>query len=284
MDCKVNNKANINTLKVACFGDVCGEIGRNVLIEYLNNNKHLFDFIIVNGENSAHGFGITQKIYDQFIEAGVDVVTLGNHSFDQKNDLQIFDRNPNLIRPLNYPKGTIGHGYTVVNRKGLNIMVINLIGRTFMEYNDDPFYTINEFLNINKLGVKIDAIFIDFHAEVSSEKLAMAHYLDGRISGLFGTHTHVPTADAQILANGTGFISDCGMCGDYKSVIGMDITAPIMRFTSKINAHAKFIPANDKNSAYACGVVFEINRNGKCVNITPIRSGGEYLKEQKPFK
>lgn len=266
------------TIKVACFGDVCGEVGRNVLTNYLKINKHLFDFIIVNGENSAHGFGITQKIYNRFISEGVDVVTLGNHSFDQKSDLQMFDSNPNLIRPLNYPKGTIGHGYTIVNRNGLNIMVINLIGRLFMEYNDDPFYTINEFLNINKLGLKADAIFIDFHAEASSEKIAMAHYLDGRISGIFGTHTHVPTADAQILANGTGFISDCGMCGDYNSVIGMDSKAPILRFTSKINAHIKLNPANNVNSACVCGVVFEVDRNGKCINIQTIRHGSNYLK------
>ena len=272
-----------NTVKVACFGDVCGEVGRSALIEYLKLNRHLFDFVVVNGENSAHGFGITQKIYDQFINGGVDVVTLGNHSFDQKSDLQIFDSNPNLVRPLNYPKGTIGHGYTIVNRNGLNIMVINLIGRLFMEYNDDPFYVINEFLNINKLGVKVDAIFIDFHAEASSEKIAMAHYLDGRISGLFGTHTHVPTADAQILANGTGYISDCGMCGAYNSVIGMEVNSPILRFTSKINAHVKFSPSTNKDSACTCGVVFEINRNGKCINISSIRSGGNFLKEQKNF-
>ena len=272
-----------NTLKVACFGDVCGEVGRNVLIEYLRINKHLFDLIIVNGENSAHGFGITQKIYDKFISEGIDVVTLGNHSFDQKNDLQMFDRNPNLVRPLNYPKGTIGHGYTIVNRNGLNIMVINLIGRLFMEYNDDPFYTINEFLSINKLGLNADAIFIDFHAEASSEKIAMAHYLDGRISGLFGTHTHVPTADAQILSNGTGYISDCGMCGDYDSVIGMEANSPILRFTSKINAHAKLIPSSQKNSACACGVVFEINRNGQCINIKPIRWGGTFLMDKKEY-
>lgn len=272
-----------NTLKVACFGDVCGEVGRNILIEYLRINKHLFDFIIVNGENSAHGFGITQKIYDKFISEGIDVVTLGNHSFDQKNDLQMFDRNPNLVRPLNYPKGTIGHGYTIVNRNGLNIMVINLIGRLFMEYNDDPFYTINEFLSINKLGLNADAIFIDFHAEASSEKIAMAHYLDGRISGLFGTHTHIPTADAQILSNGTGYISDCGMCGDYDSVIGMEASSPILRFTSKINAHAKLIPASKKNSACACGIVFETNRNGQCININPIRWGGTFLMDKKEY-
>ncbi len=272
-----------NNLRIACFGDVCGEVGRNILIEYLRINKYLFDFIIVNGENSAHGFGITQKIYDQFINEGVDVVTLGNHSFDQKNDLQMFDRNPNLVRPLNYPNGTIGHGYTIVNKNGLNIMVINLIGRLFMEYNDDPFYIINEFLNINKLGLKANAIFIDFHAEASSEKIAMAHYLDGRISGMFGTHTHVPTADAQILDNGTGFISDCGMCGDYNSVIGMEANSPILRFTSKINSHIKLTPATNRNSACVCGVVFEINRNGKCININTIRSGGIFLREQRKF-
>ena len=272
-------------IKIACFGDICGEAGRTGLINYLSTHRQLFDFIIANGENSAHGFGITQKICNQLFNSGIDVITLGNHTFDQSYDLQMFDRNNNLIRPLNYPKGTPGHGYTLVDLPtiGKKIMVINLIGRLFMEYNNDPFFTIDEFLNIHRLGITADAILIDMHAEASSEKMALAHYLDGRVSGIFGTHTHVPTADIQILPNGTGFISDCGMCGDYNSVIGMEATVAIERLTNKLSAHTKLSPAIDMNSTCICGAVFEINRYGKCVDVHTIRVGGSFLKEQHDY-
>ncbi len=270
-------------MRIAFFGDVVGKSGREAVIEYIKNNKSRkgFDFIIVNGENAAHGFGITQNICDQLFYVGVDVITLGNHTFDQKDDLQLFDREKRLIRPLNYPKGTPGKGFVIIEMpfSKRKVMVINLIGRLFLEANDDPFFIMNEFLNDYKLGVNVDAIFVDFHAEATAEKVALARYLDGRISGFVGTHTHVPTADLQILPRGTGYLSDCGMCGDYDSCIGMKDDAPIMRFTSKVHAFAKMSPA--VKEATVCGVVMDLDDStGLCSNIQTIRMGG-FLKEQK---
>lgn len=270
-------------MRIAFFGDVVGKSGREAVIEYIKNNKSRkgFDFIIVNGENAAHGFGITQNICDQLFYVGVDVITLGNHTFDQKDDLQLFDREKKLIRPLNYPKGTPGKGFIIVEMpfSKRKVMVINLIGRLFLEANDDPFFIMNEFLNDYKLGVNVDAIFVDFHAEATAEKVALARYLDGRISGFVGTHTHVPTADLQILPKGTGYLSDCGMCGDYDSCIGMKDDSPIMRFTSKVHAFAKMSPA--VKEATVCGVVMDLDDStGLCSNIQTIRMGG-FLKEQK---
>ncbi len=268
------------SLKIACFGDICGEIGRICLTNYLEKNRNFYDFVVANGENSAHGFGITQKICDQLFSAGVDVITLGNHTFDQKSDMQMFDRNKNLVRPLNYPKGTPGHGFTICELpNGVRVTVINLIGRVFMEQNDDPFAVIDNFLKTTRLSIETNAIVIDVHAETSSEKKALGYYLDGRVSALYGTHTHVPTADAQILPRGTGFLTDCGMCGDYNSVIGMEATIPVLRFTEKVNAHARLTPASNINSATVCGVVFKIEDDGRCSNVQTIRVGGDYLKE-----
>lgn len=270
-------------MRLAFFGDVVGRSGRNAVIDYIKNNKSKngFDFIVVNAENAVHGFGINQNVCDQLFNVGVDVITLGNHTFDQKDDLQLFNRVKNLVRPMNYTKGTPGRGFTIVEMpfSKRKIMVINLIGRLFLEANDDPFFVVNEFLNQYKLGVTVDAIFIDFHAEATAEKVALARYLDGRISGLVGTHTHVPTADAQILQNGTGYLSDCGMCGDYNSCIGMHDEAPIKRFTSRVHAYARMTPAT--NEATVCGVVMDLDdTSGLCSKIQTIRIGG-FLKEQK---
>jgi metallophosphoesterase (TIGR00282 family) len=269
-------------MRLAFFGDVVGKSGRDAVIKYvsLNKSSKKFDFVIVNGENAAHGFGITQRICDQFFEVGVDVITLGNHTFDQKSDMQMFDREKKLVRPLNYPKGTPGRGFVIAKVQFSNkkILVINLMGRLFLEANDDPFFTMREFLCQHKLGINIDAIFVDFHAEATAEKVALARYLDGKISGFVGTHTHVPTADSQILPNGTGYLSDCGMCGDYDSCIGMDDDASIKRFTSKVHAYAKMIPS--QKEATVCGVVMDIDSKGLCENIQTIRVGG-FLKEQK---
>ncbi|MDR1234353.1 MAG: TIGR00282 family metallophosphoesterase [Holosporales bacterium] len=269
-------------MRIAFFGDVVGKSGRDAVIKYLDSNKNRLkiDCIIVNAENAAHGFGITQKICDQFFEAGVNAITLGNHTFDQKEDMQLFDREIRLIRPMNYPSGTPGKGFTIVKLpfSGKNVLVINLIGRLFMELNDDPFYVINEFLKSYHLGRIVDAIFIDFHAEATAEKTAMARYLDGRVTAVIGTHTHVPTSDLRILKNGTGYLSDCGMCGDYDSVIGMDEDSSIKRFTHKIHAFARLQPA--QKEATVCGIIIDVNSDGLCQNIQTIRVGG-CLMEQK---
>ncbi len=271
-------------IRIAFFGDVVGKAGREALIKYVSENKakHKFDFVGVNGENAAHGFGINQSICTQFFNAGIDAITLGNHTFDQKDDLQLFDREPRLLRPINYPKNTPGHGFVIVELPFVSkkVMIINAIGRLFMESNDDPFAVLDDFLKKYRLGYDVDAIFLDFHAEATAEKSALAKYLDGRISGIVGTHTHVPTADPQIFNGGTGFLSDCGMCGDYDSVIGMEEEAPIKRFTQKTGAYARMSPAT--KPATICGVVMDINEKGFCCEIQTIRVGGS-LREQKDF-
>lgn len=270
-------------MRIAFFGDVVGKSGREAVVRYVLANKavHKMDCVIVNAENAAHGFGITQKICDQLFEAGVDAITLGNHTFDQKCDMQLFDRETRLARPLNYPIGTPGKGYRIIDLKnsGKRILVVNLIGRLFMEYNDDPFHAMDILLSEYELGKKsINAIFVDFHAEATAEKSALARYLDGKVTAIVGTHTHVPTADLQILRNGTGYLSDCGMCGDYDSVIGMEDSSSIVRFTQKICEFNRMHPA--QKEATVCGVVVDTTDNGLCKNIQTIRVGG-YLLEQK---
>jgi metallophosphoesterase (TIGR00282 family) len=271
-------------VRIAFFGDVVGKRGRNATVAYIQKNKlkYGFDFVIVNGENAAHGFGITQAICNQFFNVGVDVITLGNHSFDQRDDMAMFDREKRLVRPLNYPRKTPGRGFIVAEARGISktIMVINIMGRLYMEQNDDPFAVLDDLLTEYKLSINVDAIFVDCHAEATAEKAALARYFDGRISALIGTHTHVPTADLQILKGGTGFLSDCGMCGDYDSCIGMDDDAPIRRFTSKLDTYAKLVPA--QKDVTVCGVVMDVGTTGLCTNIQTIRVGG-FLKEQKDF-
>ena len=273
-------------MKLAFFGDVVGKAGRNALVKYLTEyrSKCGFDCVVVNGENAAHGFGITQAICDLFFSNGVDVITMGNHTFDKKDDLQLFDRNKNLVRPLNYMKGTPGHGYTIVELPFLQkkALVVNLIGKLFLDDDEHPFFAMDELLAKFKLGVNIDYIFVDFHAEATAEKVALSRYLDGRISAFVGTHTHIPTADAQILTKGTGYLTDAGMCGDYDSCIGMNDEAPIKRFISKIDSAARMIPSTKE--ATVCGVVFNLDdQTGLCRGVQTIRSGG-FLREQKEFE
>ncbi|MDR2074938.1 MAG: YmdB family metallophosphoesterase [Holosporales bacterium] len=270
-------------MRVACFGDVVGKSGRNALIEYIKSKKQAckIDCVIANGENSAHGFGIRQEMCTQLFEAGVDIITLGNHTFDQKDDLQLFDREKRLVRPLNYPKNTPGRGHSIheIPAIGQNILIINVIGRVFMEINDDPFTALEDLLKIYRMGQNISSIIVDIHAESTAEKTAYARYFDGKVSAIFGTHTHVPTADVQILKGGTGFLSDLGMCGDYDSVIGMDDDASIKRLTQKIHMYARMIPAT--GSATVCGILLEIdNSTGLCKDIKTIRCGG-FLREQQ---
>lgn len=270
-------------MRILFLGDVVGKSGRNAVCAYVKSRKQSakLDCVIVNGENSAHGFGIRQNICDQLFEAGVDVITLGNHTFDQKDDLQMYDREKRLIRPLNYPKNTPGHGYFVheIPCIGKKVLVINVMGRVFMEQNDDPITALEEFLKLYRIGNNVDAIIVDMHAEVTAEKVAYARYFDGRISALIGTHTHVPTADAQILKGGTALLTDAGMCGDYDSVIGMDEDASIKRFTQKLSMFAKMSPAT--GTATICGALFEIdNTSGFTKQIKTIRVGG-FLQEQQ---
>src|SRR6201985_387421 len=212
-------------MRILFIGDVVGRAGRTMITENLPKliAKWALDLVVVNGENAAGGFGITETIYHDFIDAGADAITLGNHAWDQREALVFIERAPRLIRPVNYPAGTPGRGAALVDTKnGKRALVINAMGRVFMDALDDPFAAVERELAACPLKFAADALIIDIHVESATEKQAMRHFCDGRASLVVGTHTHVPTADHQILPRGTAFISDVGMTGDYQSVIGMD--------------------------------------------------------------
>lgn len=269
-------------MKILYFGDVVGRAGREVLINRLPEmRKRLgIDFTVVNGENAAAGFGITEKIATALYEVGVDCIVLGNHSFDQKEIMPVLDKDARMIRPINYPKDTPGRGLGAFKtRGGKSILVIQVMGRLFMDPLDDPFAAVARQLGGNPLGRKYDAILVDVHAEITSEKMAMGQFLDGRVSAVVGSHTHIPTADAQIFPGGTAYQTDAGMCGDYNSVIGMEKEEPIRRFTRKI-AGGRFTPA--LGDATACGIYIETDDStGLATDISPIRVGGR-LREHWP--
>ena len=271
-------------MRLLFLGDVVGRAGRKAVVDRLPTlvETHRFDFVVVNGENAAGGFGITEEIAQDLIDAGADVITLGNHAWDQREALVFIERQPKLLRPVNYPKGTPGRGANLyVARNGARVLVMNVMGRIFMDPLDDPFAAVERELAACPLGEQADAVVIDVHAEASSEKQAMAHFADGRASLVVGTHTHVPTADHQILAGGTAFQTDAGMCGDYDSVIGMEKDEPLNRFTTKIG-RARFEPASGE--ATLCGVAVEIDEaSGLARAIGPVRLGGRLAQISPPF-
>ncbi|WP_026607206.1 TIGR00282 family metallophosphoesterase [Methylocapsa acidiphila] len=270
-------------MRLLFIGDVVGRAGRAVLVEQLPDLRRAWslDCVIVNGENAAGGFGITESICADFLDAGADCVTLGNHAFDQREALVFIARQPRLIRPLNYPSGAPGGGANLIETAaGARVLVVNLMGRVFMDALDDPFAAAERELSACPLGLGCDAAVIDFHAEASSEKQAFAHFVDGRVSLVVGTHTHVPTADHQILPHGSGYMTDAGMTGDYDSVIGMEKDEPIRRFTTKLPS-ARFEPAG--GAATLCGVAVEIGRNGLATRIAPVRVGGKLAQARPEF-
>ncbi len=262
-------------MRLLFIGDIVGRAGRKVLLEKLPGlrKRYALDFVIVNGENAAGGFGITEAILNDFLEAGADCVTLGNHAFDQKDALVFIDRQPRLVRPLNLPKGTPGRGAGLYKaRNGADVLVINALGRVFMTEMDCPFRAIDNEITACKLKRDADAIFVDFHAEATSEKQAMAHFVDGRVSAVVGTHTHSPTSDNRVLTGGTAYMSDAGMTGDYDSVLGMDRAEPIHRFLTRI-PNERFTPAD--GLATLCGAAVDIDdKTGLARSITPVRLGG----------
>ena len=232
-------------MKLLFLGDIVGRTGRTAVTERLPRliERYQLDFVIVNGENSAGGFGITEAIYNDLIDAGVDVVTTGNHAFNQKEALVFIERHDRMLRPLNMPVGTPGKGVGLFKaRNGAEVLVMNPIGQVFMGEYDGPFVQVERELNACPLKHGADAIVIDFHAEATSEKQALGHFVDGRASLVVGTHTHTPTSDDRVLPKGTAYMSDAGMCGDYTSVLGMDIAEPINRFLTRIQ-RGKFEPA-----------------------------------------
>jgi len=261
-------------LRLLFIGDVVGRSGRTAVLARLPRLRAAWalDFVIVNGENAAGGFGITEAICDELLAAGADCVTLGNHAFDQREALVFIERQPRLLRPVNYPPGTPGRGANLYETaRGKQALVVNVLGRVFMDPLDDPFAAIEREIGACPLGVGCDALVIDMHAEASSEKMAMGHFADGRASLVVGTHSHTPTADAQILVGGTAYQTDAGMTGDYDSVIGMDKEEPLRRFTRKTPG-ARFEPADGE--ATLCGVAAEIGADGLARMIAPVRLGG----------
>jgi hypothetical protein len=270
-------------MRLLFVGDVVGRSGRIALQDELPRLRKAWalDCVIVNGENAAGGFGISEQILQDFFAVGVDCVTLGNHAFDQRETVTFIVDQPRLIRPINYPKGTPGRGATLIETKsGARVLVINAMGRLFMDALDDPFAVCADEIAACPLGEGCDALIVDFHAETTSEKQAFAHFVDGRASLVIGTHTHVPTADHQILPQGTAFMTDAGMTGDYDSVIGMDKEEPVRRFTKKLPG-PRLEPAG--GAATLCGLAVETDAKGFAIKVAPVRIGGRLSQARADF-
>jgi metallophosphoesterase (TIGR00282 family) len=269
-------------MRILFIGDIVGRSGRAIVLERLPRliQDWKLDFVAINGENAAGGFGITEAIYQEFIDAGADAITGGNHSWDQKEALVFIERAPKLLRPINYPAGTPGRGVALIEaRNGARVLIVNAMGRIFMDPLDDPFAAVERELAACPLKQAADANIVDIHGEATSEKQAMGHFCDGRASLVVGTHTHAPTADHQILPHGTAFMSDVGMTGDFNSVIGMVKDEPLGRFLRKI-PQGKFEPAT--GPATLCAVAVETDdATGLARRIGPVRLGGK-LEEAQP--
>ena len=262
-------------MRILFLGDVVGQTGCIAIKKNLQKiiKEENIDFTIVNGENAAdEGVGITQNILDEFLSCGVDVVTSGNHIWDQKETNEFIKNQPRLLRPLNMDKNLPGEGFTILNsRVGLKVGVLNLMGNVFMKKCDDLFVTLKKFLENKSLKKDYDCLVVDIHGEITSEKMAAGHYLDGKASLVVGTHTHVPTNDARILSKGTAYMTDAGMCGDYDSVIGMDKNNSINRFLREESK--KHFPSKGVSSI--CGLIVEVSKEtGLAVNIKNFISGG----------
>lgn len=262
-------------MKILYCGDVVGRSGRTAILDHVPPLKKSLglDFIVINGENAAHGFGITRDICEKFFAVGIDVITTGNHIWDQKEIIPYIDNEKRLLRPINYSQNSVGRGVHVYELfNGKKVVVVNVMGRIFMEPVDDPFRMVQEALAPYNLGKNVDAIIIDVHGEASSEKQAMAHMLDGKVSLVVGSHTHVPTADGRILGGGTAFQTDAGMTGDYNSVIGMVKENAINKLT--ISMSKEYLkPASGEGTL--CGVFIETdNATGLGKAFRPIRIGG----------
>jgi metallophosphoesterase, MG_246/BB_0505 family len=262
-------------VKLLFCGDVVGRAGRQIVCECIPDLRHRLslDFVIVNGENAAHGFGITEDICETFFQAGVDVVTTGNHAWDRREIVSYIDTDGRLLRPLNYPEGTPGTGVNIFTTEaGRRVMVLQVMGRLFMDPLDDPFAAVERALSNHRIGVTVDCIVLDVHAEATSEKMALGYAFDGRVSLVAGTHSHVPTADARVLPDGTAYITDVGMCGDYNSVIGMKVDGAVGRFVTKMPGW-RLEPAD--GPATLCGVYVETDdETGFAQRVAPVRIGG----------
>lgn len=262
-------------MRLLFLGDIVGRAGRRAAVDAIPRlrKRYDLDFVVINAENAAGGFGITEAIHLELIDAGADAVTLGNHAFDQKDTLVFIERQDRLIRPINFPPGTPGRGAALLKaRNGADVLVINAMGRVFMNEIDCPFRALDNELQACPLKSGADVILIDFHAEATSEKQALGHFLDGRASVVVGTHTHTPTSDERILPGGTAYMSDAGMCGDYNSVLGMDPGEPISRFLTRL-PRERFEPS--LGPATVAGLAVEIDdRTGLATRVKSLRLGG----------
>jgi metallophosphoesterase (TIGR00282 family) len=261
-------------MRLLYCGDVVGRSGRQAVLDNVPALRQRLglDFVVVNGENSAHGFGITQKICEEFFASGIDVITLGNHAWDQREILSYIDQEPRLLRPANLPKKTPGRSSGVFPApRGRKVLVVQVIGRLFMEPMDCPFMAFDAELERHRLGASVDAAILDIHADATSEKMGLGQYSDRRVSLAVGSHSHIPTADAQILPGGTAYQTDAGMCGDYDSVIGMRKEAAIYRFTRKLPGD-KLGPADGEGTL--CAVFVETDdATGLARRVSAVRIG-----------
>lgn len=255
-------------MKILCIGDIVGRVGRDMVFSYLDKHLYDYDLVIANGENAAHGKGITKNVYEELKRAGIDGITLGNHTWGCGDVKRILEFEDDIIRPANFDEGCPGVGSMVLKaRNGVLVGVINIIGRVYMQPADSPFTIVKK--EIEKLKKKTNIILVDFHAEATSEKISMGYFLDGEVSAVFGTHTHVQTADEKILQNGTGYITDLGMTGPIHSVLGMDKSLIVNKFLN--NMPVKFEVATGDGEFSGC--VFEIDENtGKTVKVERIKA------------
>lgn len=254
-------------MKILCIGDIVGRVGRDMVFSYLDKHLYDYDLVIANGENAAHGKGITKNVYEELKRAGIDGITLGNHTWGCPDVKRVLEFEDDIIRPANFDEGCPGVGSMVLKaRNGVLVGIINIIGRVYMQPAESPFAIVKK--EIEKLKEKTNIILVDFHAEATSEKISMGYYLDGEVSAVFGTHTHVQTADEKILSSGTGYITDLGMTGPIHSVLGMDKSLIVNKFLN--NMPVKFEVATGEGEFSGC--VFEIDENtGKTVGIERIK-------------
>ena len=242
-------------MKVLMIGDIVGRAGRRAVRKTISNSDLNVDIIIANGENAAGGFGLTENIVDELVGYGIDLLTTGNHVWDNKDIFDFIDNTNYVIRPYNYPAQTPGVGFKIVEKNDFKLGVINLIGRVYLGNYNCPFKAADKI--IRKIKNKTDAIFVDFHAEATSEKQALARYLDGRVSAVIGTHTHVQTADDKILSGGTAYLTDVGFSGAQDSILGMDSKAPIDGFLTQIKKRFKVGTGDTELS----GVIIELDKD-----------------------
>ena len=266
-------------MKIFFLGDIVGKSGRSTVIKNLKDilKKKKIDFVVVNGENAAdQGVGITEAISNDLLNSGVDVITTGNHVWDQKEIINHIERETRLLRPENLASNSPGKGFGIYESKnGFKVGVLNLMGNIFMKKCDDVFESAKIFKNKYKLKEDYDFLVVDFHGEITSEKMAMGHFFDGKATLVVGTHTHVPTNDVRILINGTAYQTDAGMCGDYDSVIGMNKTNSLNRFLKKDSI--KHFPA--EGNATLSGLIVECNvSNGLAYKVEPFIHGGVLIK------